>query len=59
MDSDYIRFAYDMQYKNMKGYSQILNPDSYYIIYNLDGKYKFYKYSSKEGLLKRKVDKYI
>lgn len=59
VDSDYIRFAYDMQYKNMKGYSQILNPDSYYIIYNLDGKYKFYKYSSKEGLLKRKVDKYI
>lgn len=58
VDPDYIKFAYDMQYKNMKGYSEILNPDSYYIIHNLNGKYKFYKYSSKKGLLKRKVDRY-
>jgi hypothetical protein len=42
----------------MKDYSKLLNPDNYYIVYNLEGKYKYYQY--KDGkMYKRKVDKYL
>jgi hypothetical protein len=53
---DYIKLSYKKQYTNMK-YLYNLNPDSYYIVYNLDGKYKFMKYDGKMN--KRKNDKYI
>jgi predicted kinase len=54
---DFIKHAYDEQFKNMKYFSE-LNPESYYIIYNIDGKYKFMKYENGK-ILKRKVDKYV
>jgi uncharacterized protein YbcV (DUF1398 family) len=41
----------------MKYFSE-LNPESYYIVYNIDGKYKFMKYENGK-ILKRKVDKYV
>jgi predicted kinase len=52
-----IKNIYAEQFKNMKYFSS-LNPDNYYIIYNIDGKYKFMKYDGKK-LLKRKVDRYV
>jgi predicted kinase len=55
--SDFIKHAYDEQFKNMKFFSQ-LRPESYYIVYNIDGKYKFMKYEDGK-ILKRKVDKYV
>lgn len=57
VDDAYLKHAYYAQFKNMKFFSE-LNPNKYYIVYNIDGKYKFMQY--KDGnLLKRKVDKYI
>lgn len=53
----YIKHAYERQYKNMHYFSN-LNPDSYYIVYSIDGKYKFMKFEDGQ-ILKRKVDKYI
>jgi predicted kinase len=55
--SSFIKHAYDEQFKNMKYFSE-LNPESYYIVYNIDGKYKFMKYEDGR-ILKRKVDKYV
>ena len=58
VDEHYIDFVYSRQHQNMKDYSKLLNPDNYYIIYNLEGKYKYYQY--KDGkMYKRKVDKYL
>lgn len=54
---EYIKHAYSEQFKNMKYFSS-LNPDSYYLVYNIDGKYKFMKYDG-QRLLKRKVDRYV
>ena len=39
-------------------YFSSLNPDTYYIVYNIDGKYKFMKYNGRK-LLKRKADRYV
>jgi predicted kinase len=58
VDPEYIEFSYKTQFPNMKIYSTQLKPDSYYVVYNNDGKYKFFKYVDGQ-LLKRKVDKYI
>lgn len=55
--SSFIKHAYDEQFKNMKFFSE-LRPESYYIVYNIDGKYKFMKYEDGK-ILKRKVDKYV
>lgn len=55
--TDFIKHAYDEQFKNMKYFSE-LKPESYYIVYNIDGKYKFMKYEDGK-ILKRKVDKYV
>jgi predicted kinase len=52
----YIKHAYEEQYKNMHYFSS-LKPDSYYIVYNIDGKYKFNKFENSQ-ILKRKTDKY-
>jgi predicted kinase len=54
--TDYIKHAYDEQFKNMRYFSS-LNPDTYYVVYNLDGKYKFMKYDGQK-LFKRFNDKY-
>jgi predicted kinase len=53
----YIKHAYERQYKNMHYFSN-LNPDTYYIVYSIDGKYKFMKFEDGQ-ILKRKVDKYV
>jgi predicted kinase len=55
---DFIKYSYDTQFSNMKSYYTELKPDAYYIIYNKDGKYKFYLYKNGQ-ILRRKVDKYI
>ncbi len=55
--TDYIKLSYSEQFKNMKYFSS-LNPDNYYVVYNIDGKYKFMKYDGQK-LLKRKVDRYV
>lgn len=53
----YIKHAYERQYKNMHFFSD-LKPDNYYIVYNIDGKYKFMKFDGVE-ILRRNVDKYL
>jgi len=58
VDLEYIEYSYTSQFPNMRKYYEELKPDSYYIVYNKDGKYKFYKYS-KGNILRRKVDKYV
>jgi predicted kinase len=58
VDPEYIEFSYQTQFPNMKTYFNQLHPDGYYIVYNKEGKYKFYKYVGGK-LLKRKVDKYV
>lgn len=57
VDDEFLRHSYRAQFKNMKFFSD-LNPNKYYIVYNIDGKYKFMQYKD-GGLLKRKVDKYV
>jgi predicted kinase len=54
---DVIKNIYAEQFKNMKYFSS-LNPDVYYVVYNIDGKYKFMKYNGQK-LLKRKADRYV
>jgi predicted kinase len=54
---DVIKNIYSEQFTNMKYFSS-LNPDTYYIVYNIDGKYKFMKYNGRK-LLKRKADRYV
>lgn len=55
--SDVIKDIYNRQTANMRYFSS-LNPDNYYVVYNIDGKYKFMKYDGGK-LLKRKVDRYV
>ena len=57
VDKDYIQFSYQNQFRNMETYRNI-NPDAYYVVYNKNGKWKFYKFDN-EKLLKRKMDKYV
>ncbi len=54
---DVIKNIYAEQFTNMKYFSS-LNPDTYYIVYNIDGKYKFMKYDGQK-ILKRKADRYV
>ena len=54
---DVIKNIYAEQFTNMKYFSS-LNPDTYYIVYNIDGKYKFMKYDGQK-ILKRKSDRYV
>ena len=54
---DVIKSIYSEQFTNMKYFSS-LNPDTYYIVYNIDGKYKFMKYDGQK-ILKRKADRYV
>jgi predicted kinase len=54
---DVIKNIYAEQFKNIKYFSS-LNPNTYYIVYNIDGKYKFMKYDGNK-LLKRKNDRYV
>lgn len=58
VDEYYIDFVYSRQFQNMKDYSKLLHPDNYYIIYNIESKYKFYQYRNNK-MYKRKVDKYL
>lgn len=55
--ADVIKSIYAEQFVNMK-YFASLKPEQYYVVYNIDGKYKFMKYDGNR-LLKRKVDKYV
>ena len=54
---DVIKNIYAEQFVNMRYFSS-LKPDVYYVVYNIDGKYKFMKYDGQK-LLKRKVDRYV
>lgn len=58
VDDEYLKFVYNRQYQNMIDYDRLLNPESYYIVYNIGFKYKFYKYKDRK-MYKRKVDKYL
>ena len=58
VDDDYIDFVKSIQNKTTKEYINLTNPKSFYIIYNNNRKYKYYKHNGIE-LLKRKVDKYV
>ena len=58
VDEYYIDFVYSRQHQNMKDYSKLLSPDNYYIVYNIEGKYKYYQYKD-DKIYKRKVDKYL
>jgi len=58
VDEYYIDFVYSRQHQNMKDYSKLLSPDNYYIVYNIEGKYKYYQYKD-DKMYKRKVDKYL
>jgi predicted kinase len=57
VDPDYIEFSYSTQYRNMQTYRE-MNPDAYYVVYNKEGKYVFYRFVDGK-LLKRKVDRYV
>ncbi len=58
VDPEFIEFSYKTQFPNMKTYFEQLKPDAYYMVYNKEGKYKFFKYVNGR-LLKRKVDEYV
>ncbi len=57
VDTDFLEYSYKSQSQNMKFYSD-LKPDKYYVVYNMDGKYRFMRYEDGK-LLKRRVDKYV
>jgi predicted ABC-type ATPase len=56
-DLDYIEFVYSKQLKTTKDFIN-LKPDAFYMVNNIDGKYKFFKHNG-DKFIKRKVDKYI
>jgi len=57
-DDEYIDHVYSTQLMTTKSYLKYLKPDSFYVILNKDGKYKYYKFEDGE-LKKRKIDKYV
>ena len=58
VDDDYIDYVYSTQLRTTKDYVNYIKPDSFYVVLNKDGKYKYYKFDNGE-LKKRKVDKYV
>lgn len=61
---EYLIDVYNKQFSFMPKYAKELNPNKYYIVTIIDGKYKFKLYNwnsddSKAKILKRKNDKYI
>jgi predicted ABC-type ATPase len=57
-DDEYIDNVYSSQLKTTKSYLKYIKPDSFYVVLNKDGNYKYYKFDNGE-LKKRKVDKYV
>ena len=57
-DDEYIDMVYNTQLQTTKSYLKYLKPESFYVVLNKDGKYKYYKFENGE-LKKRKVDKYV
>jgi predicted ABC-type ATPase len=57
-DDDYIDYVYSNQLQTTRNYLKYVKPDSFYVVLNKDGNYKYYKFDNGE-LKKRKVDKYI
>jgi len=57
-DDEYINLVYDKQLSTTKAFIKHLKPESFYIVLNKDGKYKYFKHLGKE-ILRRKVDKYV
>ena len=57
-DDEYIDHVYSTQLMTTKSYLKYVKPDSFYVVLNKDGNYKYYKYDNGE-LKKRKVDKYV
>ena len=57
-DDEYIDNVYSNQLQTTKSYLKYIKPDSFYVVLNKDGNYKYYKFDNGE-LKKRKVDKYV
>jgi len=57
-DDEYIDHVYSTQLMTTKSYLKYVKPDSFYVVLNKDGKYKYYKFDNGE-LKKRKIDKYV
>jgi predicted ABC-type ATPase len=57
-DDDYIDYVYSNQLQTTRNYLKYVKPDSFYVVLNKDGNYKYYKFDNGE-LKKRKVDKYV
>lgn len=58
VDEDYIEFVYQTQNQTTKGYINYLKPESFYVVLNKEGKYRYFKHLG-DKLLRRKVDKYV
>ena len=58
VDETYIDFVYSRISSTVKDYNNLLKPDNFYIVFNKEGKYKYFKYDNGK-LLRRKMDKYI
>lgn len=57
-DDEYIDYVYSTQLQTTKSYLKFLKPESFYVVLNKDGNYKYYKFVDGE-LRKRKVDRYV
>ena len=57
-DDEYIDYVYSTQLQTTKSYLKILKPESFYVVLNKDGNYRYYKFVDGE-LRKRKVDRYV
>jgi predicted ABC-type ATPase len=57
-DDEYIDHVYSTQLQTTKSYLKYVKPDSFYVVLNKSGKYKYYKFDNGE-LKKRKIDKYV
>lgn len=58
VDDDYLEYAHKEQFKNMSRFNREIQPEKYYVVLNINNKYKFLQYRNGH-LLKRKVDKYV
>ena len=58
VDPEYLDYSYKEQFKRMSEYSTHIQPENYYVIFNINDKYRFYKYRNGH-LLKRKVNQYV
>ena len=58
VDEDYIDYVYSTQNQTTKNFIKLLKHESFYIVLNKSGKYRYFKHIG-DRLLKRKIDKYV